>query len=69
MSITRAEAIAATGRILAVARPERDELHIHGGAEAVAEAAVRNGTPQQRENVARLYESLRAQAMSGGNAA
>lgn len=61
---TEAAAVLAAARTLAIARAERDGHAATGGPAAVAQAAAPNATPQQQENVARLYESLRERGAS-----
>lgn len=55
--ITRTEAIAQAGQILAASRREMAETYQRGGARAVAEAACPGGAPEEIERLAAKYET------------
>lgn len=65
---TQEQAIASAAAVLTAARAERDGHAATGGPQAVAEAALPNGTKRERAAVAGLYGRLRQQ-QAGGNAA
>jgi hypothetical protein len=64
---TTQEAFERAGRVLARARCERDELFAHGRADAVAEAACPNGTPDDKAAIAAHYMELRDKARQRRN--
>ena len=60
--MTRAEAIAAAGQLLADTYAERDQLAATAGARAVAEAAHYPGHPLTVGEIARQYEAMQDEA-------